>query len=192
VGGYLRRLARLWWLVALAGIVAAGAAAGVQARQAAVYQATATITLRAAPGLPLGRDLTRLISNLDTAYLPQLLIAILSDDQTYAQAVRAAGVADHAEAYDLTATLGPGRAVLVQASGPDPRVCAALANAATEAARRQVEGLYRLVTVTTLEAAAPPSAPIRPAPMQTVPLAAGLGLLLGALLAVLLDYLAAA
>ena len=63
-------------------------------------------------------------------------------------------------------------------------------DAMSRLADRMAAGIFRVITIETVEAAAPPTAPSRPDLERDLPLALTLGLVLGLLLAVFFDYLA--
>lgn len=189
---YGRRLARLWWLVALAALAAGGAAALAGVVLPRTYEATAVIGLRPAPALPLGVDRVRLIENLDVTYLPNTILkALFSPDSLDVLAARAGLSPAAAEDYSFSNEIDPqSKAIILTCSGPDATVAATYLNAVADGAALVTQRIYRLISVQVLTRATVPAPVSHPTPARDVPLAMGLGLVLGLLLAALLDYLA--
>jgi capsular polysaccharide biosynthesis protein len=192
VVAYGRRLARLWWLVALTAL-AAGAVAGLTAAlQQPTYQASTVLALRPAPALPLGIDRVRLIEHLDQTYLRNTILqALFSPDTLDGLAAQAGLSPAAAEHYTFTKVVDEtNNTIRLTCSGPDATRAALYLDRVTDGAALVTQRLYRLISVQVLERPTTPAPISHPSPAQEVPLAMGLGLLLGLLLAVLLDYLA--
>jgi capsular polysaccharide biosynthesis protein len=189
---YVRRLAHLWWLVVLT-VAAAGIAAGLAGVVLhPTYTATAVVALRPAPALPVGTDRVRLIANLGEVYLPNTILKALfspdSMDVLAAQAGLSPGVAeDYSFSSEVDST---DNTIRLTCSGPDPTVAATYLNEVAGGAALVTQRIYRLISVQVLEPARAPAPVSHPSPARDVPLAMGLGLVLGVLLAALLDYLA--
>jgi capsular polysaccharide biosynthesis protein len=189
---YARRLARLWWLVVLT-VVAAGAAAGLAGVLLhPTYTATAVVALRPAPALPVGTDRVRLIANLGEVYLPNTILkALFSPDSLDVLAAQAGLSPAVAEDYTFTKEVdSTNNTIILTCSGPDPTVAANYLNHVADGAALVTQRIYRLISVEVLTRATAPAPASHPNPAHDVPLAMGLGLVLGLLLAALLDYLA--
>ena len=190
--GYLQRLLGLWWLVLLVVITAGGTAAVTTMLAPRSYTATATVLVRPAPGFPLNRDLTILIRRGDRPYIANTIADAATRPQARAQAAAAAGLSPAAaEAYEVDMDArSANQHIVITVTGPAPGPAAAYANSLAALADRMAAGLFRVITLETVEAATPPPAPSRPDLERDLPLALSLGLVLGLLLAVFYDSLA--
>jgi len=192
IGDYIRRLTRRWWLVALT-ILIAGAATGLtDLLVAPSYTATTQLTLRPAPRLPPATDLTRLMDNIRNAYVVNTLVTAMDQDVTREQGAALAGLPisvadDYAVHVDVDSAT---QTITIETVGHHADRAAAYANGLVAAITQTTTRLYRLIAVQVLQPATPPIAPSRPNMPQDVPLAAGLGLVLGLLLAAFYEYMA--
>lgn len=190
--GYLQRLLSLWWLVLLVVITAGGTAALTGLLSPRSYTATAIVLVRPAPGFPLNRDLTILIRRGDRPYIANTIAEAAMRPLALDQAAVAAGLTpDAAEAYDVNMdTVSANQHIIITVAGPEPGPAAAYANSVARLADQMAAGIFRVITLQTVEAATPPTDPSRPDLERDLPLALTLGLVLGLLLAVFYDYLA--
>ena len=189
---YVQRLGRLWWLVGLTILAAGAVAALTDALQPRTYAATTLLALRPAPGLPVGTDRVRLIENLDQTYLPNTIVRALFSPDSLDVLAAQAGLSPAAAAdYTLTREIDPANnTIRLTCSGPDATRAAAYLTQVAGGAAVVTQRMYRLISVEILEPPVTPAPISRPDPAHDVPLAMGLGLVLGLLLAALLDYLA--
>ncbi len=188
---YARRLARLWWMVGLTILATGAAAALTDALQPRVYTATAVLGLRPAPGLPLGTDRARLIDHLASeVYLPNTILkGLFSPDSTDLLAVQAGMTPDQAADYTFTKVVDSSvTTITLTCSGPDATRAARYLATVSDGAAVVAQRIYRLISVQVLVPPVSPAPLSRPSPTHDVPLAMGLGLVLGLLLAALLDY----
>jgi hypothetical protein len=186
-------LARLWWLVGLTILAAGAAAALTDALQPRTYTATAVLGLRPAPGLPLGTDRARLIDHLASeAYLPNTILkGLFAPDSLDVLAAQAGLTPDQAGAYTFTREVDSSvNTMILTCSGPDATRAARYLSTVADGGAVVAQRIYRLISVQVLVPPVNPAPLSRPAPGHDVPLAMGLGLVLGLLLAVLLDYVA--
>ena len=190
--GYLQRLLSLWWLVLLAVLTAGGTATLTGLLAPRSYTATARLVVRPAPGFPLNRDITLMIRDGSLLHVAGTVVETVSRPPALAQAAAQAGLsAATAAEYDVNVDVEADQQhVLIETIGPQPAEAAAYANSLARVADQMTARLYRVVSLQTIEAATVPNAPSRPDLERDLPLALGLGLVLGLLLAVFYDYLA--
>jgi len=94
--------------------------------------------------------------------------------------------------YTITSKLRAGTNIIeVTAQGPDPVAVRDLANAVGSAIEQYVQGLYEVFVLVPLDEATTPIGPVSPNVVLNLALAAALGLVLGACLAFLAEYLEA-
>lgn len=166
-------------LVALAGLVAAGAAWLVVRGQPEVYERTLTFVLL--PGTTLNDaqipDAVRGLSQQD-AQLVNTIGAAIGSDRFLSDALRRADVVDPA-AYGARSSRRPGSDIVeLRLRGPDPELLAEVAERHRSLATRWVGNVYRAYRLEFLQEDAS-TGPVEPRVAETVALALLLGLFLG-------------
>ena len=93
-------------------------------------------------------------------------------------------------AYTRTTIVQENSNVLeLEVKGPDPEVAALLANNIGQIGINYIKGIYQVFDISFLDQAARPANPVSPQPLRDGGIAAGIGLLLGLLLAILQEQL---
>jgi uncharacterized protein involved in exopolysaccharide biosynthesis len=159
---YLRIMARYWFVIVAAMVLAGGAAVALVNLRDPTYSAHALVAARPASAITVRTE-----------------------------ALTAVGLsAEAAKQYRVEANVLPDTHVIeVSGSGPDPNTLATYLNATVTAGMARSQGIFRVIDLERLEPARPPEQPSSPVPSRDIPLGVGLGLLLGILLAFLVDYL---
>ena len=189
---YLKIIARYWWLILLATVVSTGIAAGLSLTRAKSYSTQALVVVRPATGvLTHTNDLVNMMSELGTR-------SVLG---TFAQVLTSGGVQQTAEAvvgldptsaleYPLEANVLPDTTVIaVTGKGHDPKLLADYINATVDAAVANSTDMFQVLELHSLQSAAVPLTPSAPNPSRDIPIGALLGLGLGIMLALALEYL---
>jgi len=189
---YLKIIARYWWLILLATLVSTGVAAGLSFTKAKSYSTQALVVVRPATGvLTHTNDLVNMMSELGTR-------SVLG---TFAQVLTSGGVQQTAEAavglnptsaldYPLEANVLPDTTVIaVTGKGHDPKLLADYINATVDAAVANSTDMFQVLELHSLQSAAVPATPTSPNPSRDIPIGALLGLGLGIMLALALEYL---
>ncbi len=189
---YLKIIARYWWLILLATVVSTGIAAGLSLTRAKAYSTQALVVVRPATGvLTHTNDLVNMMSELGTR-------SVLG---TFAQVLTSGGVQQTAQAavglnptsaldYPLEANVLPDTTVIaVTGKGHDPKLLADYINATVDAAVANSTDMFQVLELHSLQSAAVALTPSSPNPSRDIPIGALLGLGLGIMLALALEYL---
>jgi hypothetical protein len=166
-------------LVALAAVVAAGAAWLVVREQPKVYERTLTFVLLPGPTLNDSQipDAVRGLSQQD-AQLVNTIGAAIGSDRFLSEALRRADATEPA-AYSARSSRRPGSDIVeLRLRGPDPGVLAAVAEQHLSLATRWVGSVYRAYRLEFLQEDASIGA-VEPRLAETVGLALLLGLFVG-------------
>lgn len=190
---YRRALARRWWLVLLALVLALGAAAWATSQQRPVYRATTTMAVIPNSEVSGTEDVLRSLDTLERRTVVATFARIPSAAETRVDAARRMKVPDRdIRSYHIRASVLPNTNIIkVDVEGPDRRLVAAVANAVAATTRREARSMYRIYTMHTLEKAVPARRPIHPTPGRNYLVAGILGLFLGAAAALLIERLSA-
>ena len=191
IRSYLGIIGRYWWLVVLVSVAAAAASAVVDYVRTPSYTSHARVAVRPAPGLESDpRTVVDLMGQINRSVVGTFAQAFTSAE-VKAEAVKSAGLSRaEADNYPLDANILPDSIVIeVSGSGPDPTVLANYINATVSAAVTNTKSLFRVIDLVPFEPAHPPESPSSPTPSRDIPTGAALGLAVGLLLALTLDYM---
>jgi capsular polysaccharide biosynthesis protein len=190
---YLNILLRYWWLVLL-GMVAGGAIMAVVDRvQQPIYATEARVAVRPTLTLTDSRAIIDLVGQMGGRYIVGNFAQSFTSAQVQAAARQAAGIGpDEVDDYVLEANILPDSSVVqVNGTGPDPTTLVNYVNASLAATVNDTRELFRVMELVPLETASipDPNRPIAPQPARDIPLGAAIGLGLGIVLALSIDYL---
>jgi capsular polysaccharide biosynthesis protein len=189
---YLKIIARYWWLILLATVVATGVAAGLSLTRAKSYNTQALVVVRPATGvLTNTNDLVNMMSELGTRSVLGTFAQVLTSGGVQQKAQAAVGLnATSALDYPLDANVLPDTTVIaVSGKGHDPKLLADYINATVDAAVANSTDMFQVLEMHSLQSAAVPIIPASPNPSRDIPLGGLLGLGLGVMLALALEYL---
>jgi receptor protein-tyrosine kinase len=187
---YLRAILRYWWLVLLL-MVAAGVATALLDRvRTPTYSTQARMALRPSTTLSDTRTIVDLVGQMSARNIPGTFAQAATSAQVLTAARQAAGISDaDADDYTLEANVLPDTSVVqVTGTGPNPTTLVNYLNASLEATVNDSRALFQVLELVALEPARIPDTPIAPQPSRDIPLGVALGLGLGILLALLIDY----
>lgn len=88
-----------------------------------------------------------------------------------------------------TVVLPEANILALTVEGPDPQLVAILANSVGERAVTHIKGLYKVYDIDLLDPAIPPVTPVSPQPLRDASLALILGLIVGAVLAIVREQI---
>jgi capsular polysaccharide biosynthesis protein len=189
---YLKIIARYWWLILLATVVSTGIAAGLSLTRAKSYSTQALVVVRPATGvLTHTNDLVNMMSELGTRSVLGTFAQVLTSGGVQQTAEAAVGLnATTALDYPLEANVLPDTTVIaVTGKGHDPKLLADYINATVDAAVANSTDMFQVLELHSLQSAAVPVSPTSPNPSRDIPVGALLGLGLGVMLALALEYL---
>src|SRR3954454_15075041 len=187
---YLNILLRYWWLILGLACLGGVAAALYDRAQTPLYTTTVRITMRPSALVTEPRDVVNLIGEIGGRYLTGTFSQTFTSDQVKAEARQATNLSSEAAAaYDLEANVLPDSTVIeLRGTGPDPATLVNYLNATVAATVNNTKDLFRVVDLVPLDTPRVPDTPTSPTPARDVLGAAGLGFVLGVLLALALDY----
>ena len=190
---YFNLILRYAWLIILIMVVAGVGTAVVDSMRDPTYRATARVAVRPAAGLSDERTTVDMVAQMGARFIPGTFAQIVTSAAVEAAAQKAAGLsAAAATDYPVEANVLPDTAVVELAmTGRDPVLLAKYLNATVDATIKNSKDLFRVVDLVPLETVQPPQNKISPVPSRDIPLAIGLGLAAGVLLALALGYIRA-
>jgi len=187
-------LLRSWWIVVLTALSATIIALGLVYFTTPIYRASAQLVV--SPNLEAydDEDDAKIVSSLvalDKRSIVGTYAEVLNSGRIYKDTVAAMGISpDILGSYSHVTVVLPDANILELAvEGPDPELVTLLANSISQNAIDYVSELYSVYDINFLDTASQPSIPIRPQPVRDVGLAFVLGILLGALLAIIREQL---
>lgn len=190
---YLRTMITRWWIVLPTFLVTFLAALAFTISQKPVYEATATyvVSLRVSP-----LDDRMLLSALTTLRAPEIsgtFVELASSRLITGQAASELGLSD-SEQRNVTVSaqsvVGT-NLINISAEAPDPAMARDFASAAGRKTAAYVRGLYGTFELQLVDEPILPTSPVRPRVLLNLLMGGLTGLVLGAGLALLSEYLAA-
>lgn len=189
---YLRMLLRGWWLIALTTLAALNAALVVSMIATPIYRASTRFVVSPNPTLvTAGRDVVNSLEVLDKRSIVQTYAEflnstrVLSDTLTELQFTE-----EQIESYKITSVVLPDANILeLSVEGPDPNIAAVLANSVGQHAISTIGSLYQVYNISVLDPAVAPAVPVSPQPLRDASLAAALGMIIGAAIAILREQI---
>lgn len=189
---YFQMLKRGWWIILLTALVAVAVSLGISMLVSPQYQAVARFIISPATNDPTRPDLT--LQGLQTLDRQSVITTyaevinsdrILNDALLYLQMTR-----DDIKNYTINATVLASSSVIeLSVTGPDRRIAADIANTMGNQAINFIRRLNQAFNVDFLDVASLPVEPYSPQPLRDASLALVLGLVGGALLAILREQL---
>jgi capsular polysaccharide biosynthesis protein len=186
----LNNLWRYGWIIPLVMIVAVATTALVESVQQPIYEVTARVVVRPVPGLPDNRTEINAGRALEDRSIAGTFARMFTAPAQRDAAGRAAGLAAaEAANYQLAAILLPNTPTIeVSVTGRDPGAARNYLNSVLNVTTANTRNLFGAVDLLPLEPAQPPVL-VAPQPRRDLPLATGLALLGGLLLALVVPYL---
>ncbi len=189
---YLKIIGRYWWVVLLTALISTGVAAAISFTKSPTYSVQARVVARPATGvLTDTRDLVNMISQLGMKSVIGTFAQLFTSADVQKQAQDEVGLnPTTAKDYPIEANVLPDTTVIeLTAKGRDPQLLTNYVNATVNASVASGLELYRVIELAPIEMAVVPTAPTSPVPSRDIPIGAGLGLALGILLALAIEYL---
>lgn len=183
---YIQMLQRGWWIVLLTALSALAIALVTTFLATPIYQASARFIVSPNASLSRGVDVVNSLEALDKRSIVTTYAEVLNSDNIYRQTLATYGLSpDQMNDYSYTTVVLPDTSVLeLSVEGPNPAVVALLANSIGQQAISYVRGLNQVYEINVLDPAQEPTDPIRPQPLRDLSLAFALGIIVGAVLAI--------
>lgn len=190
---YARMLKTGWWIIVLTTLAALNLSLVASHMATPSYRATARLLV--APNAALIRESTDRVDSLAVLDRPNILATyaqVLLSDRIFLQA--AAGlnleISLPQNDYVVGAVVLPDANVLqLSVDGDNPSTVTALANSIGHSAIDYINNVYEVYTLGFLDAATVPLEPISPQPLRDAGVAAVLGLVVGAVLAIVREQM---
>lgn len=189
---YLRMLLRGWWIIALTALTAVIIALFASYMATPLYQANARLIISPNAASKSNNEVLYGLDILDKRSIVTTYSEVLNSRQLFAETIAALRLSAAAsEEYTRRAVVLPDSNIIdLTVTGPDPKMATLLANTIGQSSIDYVNSLYQNVyQMHFLDPATVPTEPVSPQPMRDVALALVLGLLAGAVLAILSEQL---
>jgi hypothetical protein len=169
------------WILPLVLTLSVGTAYIVTSRQTPTFRSSATLVLVPDARILEGPDLLRSLETLERRTVIATFAQLPSADRIRLAAARDIGLRPDSLGYfpSQALVIPNTNLIRIEAEGPDAVRAAAFANALAAVTTAEATAMYRVFAMTTLTAAAQPTAPVAPNPRRAVALAAILGAFLG-------------
>ena len=179
-------LKRGWYYVVLAALGAAAAGFFLASSQPPTYETTASyIVSPTRANADAAAEAVRTLDDARSRAIMTTFAEVLGSATTTADAMTSIGVAeDDREAYDFRTVVVPeANNADLTVAGPDASLTVALADAVGQIGAQRFVDLYGIYDIGLLDPAAAPTSPSNRGPIETAIVAAALGILVGAVIA---------
>jgi diguanylate cyclase (GGDEF)-like protein len=191
---YLKALQRSWWIVVLTALTAVAVALVVSLIIPPTFQTTANFMVSPRIGT-VGDDQGDLLRSLEVLDRRSIVItyAEIMNSYTVLSSTLNSLRLDEATTrsdYDFSAVVLPDANIIeLSVEGPSPNMVANIANTMGDAAINNINQISEIYAIDFLDYARVPTVPIRPVPLRDSILALALGLVMGAVLAIIREQL---
>ncbi len=187
---YVRMLLKGWWIIAITTFVAINVSLIISLLATPMYRATSRLLVAPNPNTDLG-DMVDSLATLDRRSIITTYAEVLDSLSMRNNVQKTLQLSPlQIEEYTQKTVVAPEANILeINVTGPNPMLAARWANLLSQQAIEYINNLDRLYQVTLLDAAVPPTDPISPQPLRDAALAMALGLLVGAVLAIIREQL---
>lgn len=191
---YLQMLQRSWWIVLLTALAALAIALAAVFLVTPTYRSTARFVVSPnleQVGLQDDTDLLRSLEALDRRSIIATYAEVVNSTRVFDQAVASIGLSESEilEYTHTTVVLPDANILELSVDGPDPIKSTLLANSLGQQAIAYITQLYTVYEVSFMDTASMPTEPISPQPVRDASLAFVLGLVMGAVLAIIREQL---
>jgi diguanylate cyclase (GGDEF)-like protein len=178
-----------WWFIVVTMLISWAAALGVSYIAQPMYQARATFIVSPNPNLTSSRDVISSLDTLDSESIISTYADILSSNRVLEDAIRKLNLeAEDVKGYVNRVNVQPNSNILeLLVEGPDPTMSALLANNVGQNAINYIKGIYQIFDIAFLDQAQEPVKPFSPVPLRDGGIAAGIGLVAGIVLVVVVE-----
>ena len=184
---YLQILRSNWWIILLTTLIAAGIALAGAVFLTPSFQTSARFVISPSMTADIKQDeIVDRLAALDKRSIVTTYSEVLSSDRIFTEAVEALNLDPASSAaYSRSTVVLPETNILeLTVTGPNPEMTAEIANQIGREGIQYVQRLYTVYEIRFLDSAPIPQKPYRPQPARDISLAAGLGLIVGSLLAI--------
>jgi diguanylate cyclase (GGDEF)-like protein len=182
----LRTIRKGWRLVAICTLAAWMISLLISYSTTPQYRSVATFLIYPNPNLVSSRDVVTSLDTLSGSTVSKTYLEIFNSTRVYKDTIQRLEL-DPAlmDTYKVSASVTPGSNIALSVSGPDPEVAAFLANNIGQNGINYIKGIYQVFEIAFLDQASIPATPFIPNTFENGGIAAGIGLLVGILVAAL-------
>ena len=190
IKAYISTILRYWFVIILVTLVSGATAALLVSVKQPTYSANSRVATRPSAVISDTRTIVDLLGQMTARSVTGTFAQAFTSSDVKAAARQAVGLTEEAAAdYPIEANILPDSLVLeVSGSGPDPGLLVNYINATVDAAVQRAPTIFGVVDLVPLDRARFPQNPTSPQPSRDIPLGVALGLLLGIMLALTIDY----
>lgn len=190
---YLQMLRRSWWIVVLTALAALAIALAAVFLIQPTFRSTARFVV--SPNLAQfgadDTDLLRSMEALDKRSIIATYAEVINSRRIFNDTATTMGISatDMAEYSHTTVVLPDANILELSVDGPNPGMTALIANSLGQHAIDYITQLYTVYEITFMDTASQPTIPISPQPVRDASLALVLGIVMGAVLAIIREQL---
>jgi uncharacterized protein involved in exopolysaccharide biosynthesis len=190
---YLGALRTWWWAGLAVPVLAVGSALYLTGRQARVYRAEATVAVMPAPEITNPAEVMRGLETLERRTVIATLASMAGTREARYDAAGRLGLhPSDVAGYRVQASVLPSTNIIrITVQGGDGERVSLLANELLTVLAGRVREMYRVFAMEPLEVAQPARQPFHPDPVRNSTTAGVVGMFLGLLLTLLLEFLRA-
>ncbi len=188
---YFQMLKRGWWIIALTTLTALTAALGVSYLSTPQYESVARFIVAPATDLADRYQVLNSMSALENQVISSTYAEVMNSGRIYSDALAFLQLQyEDLEDYNYEAVVVPNTSVLeLSVTGPDPQLTAKLANAVGYQTINFIRQLNQVYSFDFLDVAVPANKPFSPNLLLNINLALILGIIVGAVLAIMNEQL---
>ena len=182
-----------WWLIAVVTLLAWVISLGISYTARPMYRTYASFIVSPNPNLTSSRDVLSSLDTLNNESVISTYADILNSSRIFNDSVRVLAL-DQEELSDYQPEVNinqDSKILELSVEGPNPEIAALLTNNIGQNAIIYIKGAYQVFDMTFLDQAVTPEKPFRPQPLRDGSMAAGIGFLVGILLAVMIETISA-
>lgn len=185
----IRILRSGWWIVAAVLVVALITSAILTARETPLYRATTTLVVTPADEIEEAGEFVRGLETLERRTVVATIARIPSSRAARGRVEEHLGIPTKtSRSYRISASVVPyTNAIEIVVTGPDPEIAARVAGAVAEITEREARAMYRIFQLRGLDLPVPERKPFHPDWGRNLPVAAIVGLFVGAAAALARD-----
>lgn len=188
---YFQMLQRGWWIILLVAVIAFAASLGISYTAVPQYSSVARFIITPGASLTTGRDVVSGLQTLDRGIVATY-VEVMNSRRILSESLASLNIseAEIQSNYSVLAVELPDSSVIeLTVTGPNPKIAADLANAIGNNTIGFARSLNTVYIMNVLDTAVPSPNPFSPQPVRDSLVAVVLGLLVGALLAILSEQI---
>jgi len=188
---YFQMLQRGWWLIVSAALAAVSISLALSYVTVPQYRAAARLIISPNSTLVGSTEIVRSLDTLDRQSTVSTYAEVLGSTRMFEETLTALKLkSSDLDGYTRSAVVLPSSSVLeLSITGPNPEVAAQLANAISRQTIAYTRAMNQVYRVDFLDPATISSTPVSPQPLRDASLALVLGIVIGAVLAILREQI---